>query len=130
MNSLLSRLGLAWHEALSCLLWIGLGAGVAFTGLLEFADDWRFAAAMLLLAAGFLYAGFGYALDLPAAPVLVVPLSVLLVLYALLLVTLGMEDVGGPRVALPWALALVLFAAYNLILVCVIRPPRGGASAG
>jgi len=41
-------------------------------------------------------------------------IGALVVLYALALVTLGMEDIGGPRVAIPVAVALIALGVWAI----------------
>ncbi len=41
--------------------------------------------------------------------------GVLVMLYAVALVTLGMEDVGGPEVAIPVAVALIALRVWAVV---------------
>jgi hypothetical protein len=129
MNLRWSSSRLTWREGLSCLLWVaaGLVLAVETLGSHGIPTDSRYTLLMLVVSALFLYAGVGYAFHLPAARGLIVVLSVVLMLYALLLVLFGTEDVGGPWVSIPAALALLVFATHNVL--CVLRPPvrRGDA---
>lgn len=126
MTGLLSRLGLSWHRAVCCLLWIAMGVHLAVDVVrsLEPPVQWVQTLLMFVVAMALVYAGVGYALDLPGARVVVVVTSLLLTLYAITLVVFGTEDVGGLRVSVPIALVLVAFASYNLL---ALKPSaRGG----
>jgi hypothetical protein len=50
-------------------------------------------------------------------------------LYGLALVLLGMEDVGGPKVAVPGAIACMGLSLWSLLLA-VAEPNRRAAGAG
>ena len=50
----------------------------------------------------------------------------LLILYALALATFGMEDVGGPKVAVPVALGLIALGALALFLALRKRKNAAG----
>ena len=110
MKGWLERLRLSWLEILSCLLWCIGGVVLLVFGVLG-------SYLMLVVSFVFLYADIGYALRLPAASAVVTVLAVVLILYALALVVLGTEDVGGLQVSVPSSIGLLAFASYNLRLV-------------
>ncbi len=125
MAKLLLRLQLSWHQALACVLWALMGVLLAAALLASLPVGWADGLLMLLIAMALVYAGTGYAFDLPGAHVVVALMSLLAILYAVALVLLGTEDVGGFGISVPVALALVVFASYNLLkLTPSARPTR------
>jgi len=120
MKSALMRRALSWPEAVACLLWVLIGLGVAAATMPTLGTaqgDWPHVLSMLSLVLALLYAGVAYALGLRGARVVVGVMSCLLILYAVILVLMGTEDVGGPWVSVPSAVALTGFAGYNLCLL-------------
>ena len=102
-------------DAVLCVLWCAIGLALFLLPLpYELPEDWRSLAGMAVVSSVFLYAGIGFAFRLPAARILAGLLSGLVILNAALLVLMGTEDVGGPGVSVPSAIALLTFAGVNI----------------
>jgi hypothetical protein len=87
--------------------------------LVSFQDDHAAALIPLVLGLSCLYVGVGVPFGLPMATLVTVCMSIVICLYAVVLVFLGTEDVGGPLISVPVAVALLVFATYNVVRACI-----------
>ena len=96
------------------VLWLALAAGLFWATL-----RWPDAGSFWITAGSALFslvAAVAIASGWRAGKWLGIAGGIVLILYALALVLLGTEDVGGLGLSLPWGIALAAFGVWNLFV--------------
>ena len=101
-------------------LWVILAAVVLWAAFAEWRNWSRISVALIsfgVFAAFCIATAISIARSAPSARWLGGTGGVLLILYSIAVVTMGSEDVGGPKVAIPIALATAAFGGWTILAV-------------